>query len=291
LIIRRNEWTSLPGPRDTLDLLALAGISRETAGTVTLRGLSIRLYNDSKRLETLLRKTDAFTLRLTGRKISDRLDLERAFPETLLSGSCTLVFADGDTWDLREKTIGLTPGTIERIKKIQPDHDAPGNQEPANAGPAESKPAAPSFLVIENKETFSVLAESCAAFAGYVYTGGYPNRAALALLEKCAASDGRLRYFGDLDPEGLLIFEHIHRCFPDMTPFLMDTAVYSHYLTFGYDLSDDALMKLDQVRYRGFTELVREMRIHKKGVEQEIVETAKTGKCSYRTTSITGTSG
>ena len=238
---------------ELLDILTLAGTSAEIAGRFTLRGLSIHLFNDSKHLERILKNADRFSQKVLGERLAGILGLERTFPETLFYGTCTFRFCKGNTWDLDSQAMGFPLDTIKHIAEVRWN-----NRKPA-------------VLAIENKETFYVWSRFCKDFDAYLYTGGYCNTADKAMIGLLHSHGAAVRYFGDLDPEGLLIFQALFREYPFIGPFMMNEKIYARYCASGYDLTDAALRKLPAIEYPGFKPLAALMKREKKGVEQEIV--------------------
>jgi Wadjet anti plasmid transformation system JetA-like protein len=221
----------------------------------TIRALSVRLFNDSKRLEKIISGFDRITETASGIKISKHLGLERVYPETTIGGNLNLIFSNGRKWSLYGEIITIPEQTAGEIKKIEFDTDSP------------------KVLSIENKETFYTLSSTLSVFHGFVYCSGHLNssdRLIYGLLEK---SNVDIYHFGDLDPEGLIIFDEID-CIVGgrLKPYLMNEKIYQKYLDCAYELSPGAMKRIDLVKNKKIFNLVRLIKNSGKGVEQEIIE-------------------
>jgi hypothetical protein len=234
----------------------------------TTRALSIQLYNDSKRLETLLDFTATFLLKAQRDGIStpDFSFLKRSFPETMIAGKLIFEFTD-DANDPLVNTNGIIFGfpvsSTEEIKNIRTIS-------------AKEKPA---VLTIENKETFYALSTS-GGIAGYdccLYTA-YANRAAAALIRLLAASGFSFFHAGDLDPAGILILQNIREIAEKpVLPVRMDAATHTRYLPWARPLNQNMLAQISQINEEtraipGITELIRRIEETRRGVEQEIID-------------------
>jgi hypothetical protein len=131
-------------------------------------------------------------------------------------------------------------------------------------------------LSIENKETFSVFASAGSGFDGLLYTGGHLNPAVSRTLALLAASHAQIFHFGDLDPDGLIIFEEVTRAAGGARPYRMDAETYERYLPFGYGLTEVQLKRLDLVSFSELPPDLGELKNlileHKRGVEQEVID-------------------
>ncbi len=235
------------------DILTLVSTPTEEAHFSSLRALSVKLFKDSKRIESLIPGLDSLTVESCGIVFSDYYDLKRLYPETTISGSADIILNDGREWQMRGESLTLPVSTVENIQKIRIPFSAPD------------------VLSVENKETFYTLS-SKNEFSVYIYCGGYPNRADRALLECLSDSNAEIYHAGDLDPDGLLIFQEID-CMIEgrLKPFFMNEAVYSKYLSFGYELSPAVLKKLSSVNSAKLSELASTIGKKEIGVEQEII--------------------
>lgn len=240
-------------PSSLEDLLHLLAADRRMIAELPLRALSIRLYKDSKRLEALLPQADSLSLSAAGEKLTARYGLARNYPMAAVRGNVELVLQDGQVWKLGGKSLFLGPDLVDRLAIVS---------------------AAAPLLVVENKETFMTLPFEECGFAAVVYGGGHLNSAALDLLKRIEESGIELRYFGDLDPDGLLIFQEAERALNGrLLPWHMDVETYRRYLDFGYPLSEGSAARLSQVRKDGrFVDLLELMQRKRRGVEQEVID-------------------
>lgn len=244
--------TPCSDPRDLSDLLTLLRTDRNMINKLPLRALSIRLYSDSKRLEALLPQADKLAMTIAGEKITVRYGLSRNYPQTALRGDVEVVLQDGQVWKLVGEPLFFGEELADRIALIHAE--AP-------------------ILVVENKETFMTLPFEKCRFAGLIYGGGHLNSATVKLLQLVEQSGIQIYYFGDLDPDGLLIFQQAASALNGgLTPWHMDTDTYLRYIRYGYQLSKGSLSRLSYMRSEDFNDLVELMQRHGRGVEQEVID-------------------
>jgi hypothetical protein len=240
---------------------------------MTTRSASILLYRDSKRLETVM---DLFhpVLSLAERQgvpLPDFSFLERSFPETLLSGRISLEFKNGEDplVNATGSILGLPFVSAREMQSVR----------------ALFPRGEPRVLTIENKEVFYALSgglrEGVGEIARYdcvLYTGGYPNQAAAALLRLMASSGFSFFHAGDLDPDGILILQHIMDIAGrPVSPLRMDAASFDRYLPWARPLADTVLRQVPRIRddtraLPGLAELIRRIEETGRGVEQEIID-------------------
>jgi hypothetical protein len=253
-----------------LDIFLSPGRSRN----MTTRALSVSLYNDSKRMENIL---DLFGPALSqaqkqGVPLPDFSFLERSFPETLISGRIRLEYPDEALPPL-VNAAGLILGLpAESLREIRSVGTISGGETP-------------SVLTVENKETFYALGDPLnygsggeARYDCFLYTGGYPNKAAAALIRILAASGFRFSHAGDLDPDGILILQNIMDIAEGpVTPLGMDAPTFDRYLPLARPLNKIMLRQILKIRKdtRDIPELsalIRRIEETGRGVEQEIID-------------------
>ncbi|MDR0451350.1 MAG: DUF2399 domain-containing protein [Treponema sp.] len=258
------------------DFAALLDVFLTPAGSrnMTTRALSVALYNDSKRMENIL---DLFGPALSqaqkqGIPPPDLSFLERSFPETLISGRIVLEYLDGDLPPLVNAAgliLGLPAESVREIRKVG---TITGGK-------------APSVLTVENKETFYALGDPLnyesggeARYDCYLYTGGYPNKAAAALIRLLAASGFRFFHAGDLDPDGILILQNVMDIAEGpVSPLRMDGPTFDRYLPQARPLNKVMLRQILKIRkdtraIPGLSALIRRIEEAARGVEQEIID-------------------
>jgi hypothetical protein len=253
-----------------LDIFLSPGRSRN----MTTRALSVSLYNDSKRMENIL---DLFGPALSqaqkqGVPLPDFSFLERSFPETLISGKICLEYLNGDLPPL-VNAAGLILGLpAESLREIRNVRTISGRKTPR-------------VLTVENKETFYALGDPLnyesggeARYDCFLYTGGYPNKAAAALIRTLAASGFRFSHAGDLDPDGILILQNIMDIAEGpVSPLGMDAPTFDRYLPLARPLNKVMLRQIHKIRKdtRDIPELsalIRRIEETGRGVEQEIID-------------------
>ncbi|GHV03325.1 hypothetical protein FACS189485_06180 [Spirochaetia bacterium] len=241
---------------------------------LTIRALSISLYNDSKRLEALINsyKTIFARAERQGILISEFSFLDRSFPETSIAGPISITIENAQALINESGSILTLPLiTIQKIKSI-----IPGKFH--------------SVLMIENKETFFTLAASPHKYTCLLYVGGHPNRAVRALVTILAKSGFAFYHTGDLDPDGILILQELQGIVYNasivnnaniagqtVTPVYMDASTFERYLKHGRKLEPSMLKRIklikDETRILpGIAELIKKIETTGKGIEQEIIE-------------------
>lgn len=245
------------------DLGVVFSLASERITGIPLRALSVRLFNDSKRVEALLPVADRISQRISGIRISEELGLARTYPEVTIALRGTLRFVD-TSWECAGLPVTLPVSTAQAIIGIQLD-----------AGVAD-----PAALSIENKETFYAAADRLdqLQFACLIYTGGHPNQAVLTVLGHLRDAGVPLSHFGDLDPDGLLIYQELSAALDaPIEPFRMDPQTFAAYRRFGYRLDESRLVRLAPILDPSSTvpepirELARDIRATETGVEQEVI--------------------
>jgi hypothetical protein len=246
---------------------------------LTTRALSILLYRDSKHLENLLALCGP--LLSCGQKhktVPDLSFLERSYPETMIAGKIFFIFKEKYKKDKKNNSFfndnaflfGFPLETVEMIDGIG-----------YMSGKDKSY-----VLTIENKETFYALArpqnrgtsELLSMFDCFLYVGGYSNRAAAAMIKILAVSNFTFYHAGDLDPDGILILQHIQELAGrPVTPLRMNAATFDQYQDWARPLSKPMLRQIAKIRdeTRANPELaglLRRIEETGMGVEQEIID-------------------
>jgi len=247
---------------------------------ITSRALSILLYQDSKHLEDL----PAFCNHLFARlqktiPIPDITFMVRSYPETLISGKIIIQYKNFQTplHNANGHIVGFPLETVEKIAAIKPIRRW------------SIKPPAKTVLIIENKETFYALgtpqkhkANKHLQYDCFLYAGGYPNRAVVALIKILAASQFTFYYAGDMDPDGILILQHIiDFAGKPITPVKMDAATFDQYRHWARTLTKPMLSQMERIREEtkalpGIQNLIQRIEETGLGVEQEIVDYRRT---------------
>jgi hypothetical protein len=137
-----------------------------------------------------------------------------------------------------------------------------------------------------NKETFYALGspqkhdadKEFSRYDCFLYIGGYSNRAAAALIKTLAVSDFSFYHAGDLDPDGILILQHIQDIAEKpVTPVRMDAATFDQYKVWARTLTKPMLRQIEKIREetRSIPELaglLRRIEETGMGIEQEIID-------------------
>ncbi|MFW5743951.1 MAG: Wadjet anti-phage system protein JetD domain-containing protein [Spirochaetota bacterium] len=257
------------------DLASVLRIDQETARRVPIRALSVRLFNDSKRLERLLPLADRVTRSVFGVAHSEETGLARSYPEVSFALRGSLVLSGAREWSCRGEVVTLPAATVGDVDSVR--------VEPSPA--ARPSVGQPRILSVENKETFHVLSSLLRegrepeSIAAVTYCGGHPHAAYVALLERFRASGPALYHFGDLDPDGLLIFAELQAGLDvELHPYFMDVATLRSHLVFGY-APPQSRMALLRSSLAGLPpqirELATEILAQGRGVEQEVIDVTR----------------
>jgi hypothetical protein len=242
---------------------------------ISTRALSILLYRDSKRLEKLIAKIEPLVLRAKEViPVPDFSFLERSYPETMIAGKIFIMFKDSYKgqafFNYDAHILGFPLETVEKIDDIG-----------YMSGKDERY-----VLTIENKETFYALSrpqkqgasELLYRFDCFLYVGGYSNRAAAAMIKILADSGFIFFYAGELDPDGILILQHIQELAGrPVTPLCMDAATFDQYRPWARKLAPAMLGQIKKIREetRAIPELaglIQRIEETGLGVEQEIID-------------------
>jgi hypothetical protein len=251
---------SAPPPDMTAPYMVLDGI--------TPRALSVMLFSDPKRIETITKLFSRLLKRAEkqGHYVPNLSFLARCFPETLISGKIEIHFNRSKT-PLTNDTgniIGLPLETVKDIKRISA----------INRG---EKKVMPTVLTVENKETFYALKNS-KKYSCLLYTGGYPSRAVSTLMRVLSDSGFDFFHAGDVDPDGILILQTLCKnARKNITPVCMDAATFHKYCQHGRKLEqsmldnirliDDAVRSID-----GIQEVLLLIENTGIGIEQELID-------------------
>jgi hypothetical protein len=235
---------------------------------ITPRALSVALYNDSKRIETVIKLCARILSRAkrNGLAVPDLSFLKRSFPETLISGKIMIHFMGARTPMINATgcVIGLPLETVTKITKISVIRGG------SKAGPDK-------VLTVENKETFYALAGS-ERYSCSLYTGGYPSRAVNTIVQILARSNFRFFHTGDIDPDGILILQELQKAAQKkVTPVCMDADTFRKYRKHGRKLEKTMVGNIslisDKVRaIDGMRDLLTLIERTGLGIEQEVID-------------------
>ncbi|GBU26867.1 hypothetical protein R84B8_00382 [Treponema sp. R8-4-B8] len=239
---------------------------------LTTRALSILLYHDSKRLENLLSLCNPLFSRAQKTvSIPDLSFLERSYPETMIAGKIIIQFKNQEPplVNAEGHILGFPLESAEVIESIQLVSDKKEK----------------TVLTIENKETFYALgspqkhneSKDLSHYDCFLYIGGYSNRAAAALVKTLASSGFSFYHAGDLDPDGILILQHVQELAEKpVVPVRMDAATFDKYQAWARPLDKQTLRQIEKIREEinnpELAGLLRRIEETGMGVEQEIID-------------------
>jgi len=264
--LEEDSAVGVEKPDELRDIGRLLLLTPEQCADAALRALSVRLFNNSKRLEHLLRGADRLCAEIGREPLSEAIGLRRSFPEVsvALFGS---LFVAGRRWRCDGEVLSLPLETVLCLSGVELD---PRSWSTAWV------------LGVENKESFYTAAAAARRSrqrgsqkhepSAVVYTAGHPNQAVTGMVSLLARADTSLMHFGDLDPEGLLILQELERAAGrPMQPFMMDIKTYLKYLPHGRPLSQASLRRLSEVTHEALRPLATEIAGKGIGVEQEVI--------------------
>ncbi len=174
-------------------------------------------------------------------------------------GNAVLTFADG-------QTLRLNPGmpmafTSDTLKQMKSARILDGR-----------------VMTVENLTSFHRV---CWENTFYIYLGGYHNTVKQGLIRRIAEDGGQLewRHFGDIDPDGFYIVEHLRRgTGVDFRPVYMDVETLQKYEKFAKKLEQNDLQKAQSLLESGrYQEVLAYMLRTGLKLEQEIVSWMERG--------------
>lgn len=256
-------------PEEAQKILRLWTFLLENQEEVLERELSIAVLGDSKLWEKryrsplcrLLRKYGDFETVLLG--VDDEREAERivlgeyrveANPSFVyIKGDAEIFFSDGQKLKISpDMPIALTEKTLERVRGV--------------------KILAEKVMTVENLTSFHRLAKK---EYFYLFLSGYHNRIKQRLLCKINEDNPKCQWyhFGDIDPDGFYIIEHLVRGTGILfQPINMDIACLERYDRYTKPLQENDMRKartlLEQGKYR---DVMGYMLEKNRKLEQEIV--------------------
>lgn len=170
-----------------------------------------------------------------------------------LKGNAALFFEDGQKLhtDL-QMPVAFTEKTFGRIKKIEIESER--------------------VMTVENLTSFNRLERSDSF---YIFLSGYHNRLKQRLLCKIYEQNPSLewRHFGDIDPDGFYIIEHLKRGTGiPFEPFYMEAAYLKKYSAYAKPLEENDIRKAKSLLSLGkYCEVMEYMLREGRKLEQEII--------------------
>lgn len=249
-------------------LLQILDFILENTEELLERELSILLLADSKAFEEKYRNKICkmlcayidFSEKLVG--IDDAREQEKVILEEFniytnpsyvyLKGKITLCLEAGETIQIDSAPMALSSGLIKKIMSISV--------------------GAENIVTVENLTSFHrVNDENCV----YIYLAGYHNSEKQALLRRINKENPQKDWyhFGDIDPDGFYILEHLRKGTGiDFTPLHMSVSEMKKYAQYCKELSDKDKVKAENLISRGlYVEALQYMLDNNCKLEQEII--------------------
>ncbi len=269
-IARLNEGTKpIFAPDKAKKLLKLWKFLAENQEEVLERELSIAVLGDSKMWERrfrsmlcrLLRKYNDFEAILLG--VDDKREAEKiilreyhvaANPSfAYIKGEAEIFFSDGQRLRIvPDMPIALTEKTLESVCAV--------------------KILVKKVMTVENLTSFHRMAQK---EYFYLFLSGYHNHMKQRLLCKINADNPEIQWchFGDIDPDGFYIIEHLIRGTGiEFQPVYMDAACLKKYDSYTKPLNKNDVRKAESLLEQGkYPEVMGYMLDKNKKLEQEIV--------------------
>lgn len=255
--------------KETEKILKLWRFLLENQEELLEREVSIAVLGDSKLWEKkycskvcrLLKKYGDFEALLYG--IDDEREMEKILlgeyhvtsnPSFVyLKGDARIMFKDGKILDLcRNMPIAFTEKTLEQMDNITI--------------------FAPGVMTVENLTSFHRLEEEDFF---YIFLSGYHNHLKQTLLCRIYERNRQAEWyhFGDIDPDGFFIIEHLIKGTGiPFQPIYMDTVYLRKYDAYTKPLEENDIKKAGTLLHqRKYCEVMEYMLDEKKKLEQEII--------------------
>ncbi len=264
-----------PGREGELkDLLAgLHAVFTPRRGDLARRLLSVRLYGDSKRWQSLENQVVAIIREYCSREADKDAGAEEVLAERGIVDNPGQINLAGPL------VFSTAAGRVD-VGLFYPDLGL--STEMAADLSIEACPAEV-VVTVENKTSFYEYIRSAPSSHLVIYLGGYPNPPRRRLLEKLDRyfeSQNRqviFYHWGDLDYGGITIWQRLtEKTGIYFEPLYMDEETYLKHLGYGQPLDERYCRKLaallDKRDLRIFHPLIRLILKHKLRIEQEAVE-------------------
>lgn len=236
------------------------------------RELSILLLADSKAFEEKYRTKICkllctymdFSERLVG--IDDTREKEKVILEEFkiyknpsyvyLKGKITLVLKDKKTIRIDSAPLALSSDLLKTLTSITVETE--------------------NIVTVENLTSFHrVNDDNCV----YIYLAGYHNSAKQALLRRINKDNPQKKWyhFGDIDPDGFYILEHLKKGTEiEFEPLYMNVFELTKYAQYCKELTDNDRIKADNLIEKGkYVEILQYMLNNNCKLEQEIISISK----------------
>ncbi len=253
------------------NLLGLASFILANNEECLERELSMRFFGDSKTFESgyrhrVCRLIDSY-LRYRGlpgteeglsdndadRQLLEEFGIYRNPSYVHINGHACIKYADGKQLETEHgMPLALSGALLDNIAEITIEASMVMTVENLT-----------SYHRMNNEEFF------------YIYTGGYHGRTVRQLISKLKSSNPHIGYlhFGDIDPDGFMILEHLKRsCKIPARPVHMGISELDRYRSCTKPLTDSDRSKADKLISQGkYSDILKYMIAHDIKLEQEIV--------------------
>jgi hypothetical protein len=180
-----------------------------------------------------------------------------------LKGMAELSFADGTTIPITDAPIAFSSLLLKKLSsiRIQPHR----------------------IMTVENLTTFHRMNETDCF---YIFLSGYHNTAKQLLIRRIYQENpGKIwQHFGDLDPDGFYILEHLRRGTGiPFEPYAMDLETLQSFFSYGKPLEKNDRIKAQNLIKQGkYAEVLSYMLDQDRKLEQEIVSLKNKGLMDVR---------
>ncbi len=251
------------------ELLKLAARILENREEILERELSISLFGDSKAFEKSYRTAVCSILEKNGNYGEKLYGITNAREKELIILGEHNIHANPSYIYLRgHGEFVLGNGTL---LQVTPDFPVALSAQAAE-GMKEARLLCKTAMTVENLTTFHRM-QSEEVF--YIYLSGYHNTLKQYVIKRLAAENPMLKWyhFGDLDPDGFFILEHLKRGTGiAFEAFHMGVEDLMKYKAFGKSLEENDRKKADTLMERGlYRKELSYMLQENKKLEQEII--------------------
>lgn len=211
------------------------------------------INKNARDLSKALKKLSTFIRKIIEKMVQEKT-LE-SLTENILEyceGKVVLCLDTGNTIQIDSSPMALSSDLIKQIVSIRVERE--------------------NIVTVENLTSFHrVNDENCA----YIYLAGYHNSEKQALLRRINKENPRKNWyhFGDIDPDGFYILEHLRKGTGiDFEPLYMDVLELKKYAKYCKELSGKDRVKAENLITKGkYVETLRYMLSNNCKLEQEII--------------------
>lgn len=258
-------------------LIALDSLSKSINSPITQRVFSIKCYHNSKHFERVIQKDIVQIIKNNEPTIKEMLETETEISDRAVLAQVGIIlraevfeFCGNITFETTHGICDFSAlkngacirsETVNEIKNIYFDK------------------AINKIVFIENKTNYDeYILKDKSNNELVIYHGGFysPQKASFfKTIKNFMPENINCVFWSDIDYGGFKMFTRLKEIFDCLQPIYMDKCTYTKYYQYGLEHSDkyfENLSKLlDDKNYEIFYDVIKEILIHKKTVEQEVL--------------------